>query len=375
MNVQQYSINTLPLEPTQETDLVFIFSGEHRDEFAANYERARTAFPCATIVGCSTAGEIEDTKVTSNHCVVTAVTFKNTSTFSVCAEVTDIAHSKRAGAQLAQKLLAHRNTPLKHIFVLSDGLNVNGSELVAGLVESVPSYISATGGLAGDNGDFTFTQTIANGAPKTGQVVAVGFYGDAIHVGHGCMGGWDPFGTERLITRSQANVLYELDGKPALQLYKQYLGEHAQGLPSTGLLFPLTIREEGSNTTLVRTILGVDEKDQSVTFAGNVPTGQYARFMKANFSRLVSGAENAANESVKHFNSDKAELAVLVSCVGRKMILKQRTEEEVEAVRSVLGPQVALTGFYSYGEISPHTPTAKCELHNQTMTITTFWEE
>lgn len=132
MNVQQYSINTLPLEPTQQTDLVFMFSGEHRDEFAANYERARTAFPCATIVGCSTAGEIEDTKVTSNHCVITAVTFESTSTFSVCAEVTDIAHSKRAGAQLAQKLLAHRNTPLKHIFVLSDGLNVNGSELVTG---------------------------------------------------------------------------------------------------------------------------------------------------------------------------------------------------------------------------------------------------
>ena len=72
--------------------------------------------------------------------------------------------------------------------------------------------------------------------------------------------------------------------------------------------------------------------------------------------------------------SENPDLALLISCVGRKLILKQRIEEEVDGVREALGATTKLTGFYSYGEISPFTPGAKCELHNQTMTITTFLE-
>jgi hypothetical protein len=181
------------------------------------------------------------------------------------------------------------------------------------------------------------------------------------------------FGPERIITRSKDNVLFELDGKPALQLYKTYLGEHAQGLPATGLLFPLSIRTE-NNDSVVRTILAVDEKEQSMTFAGNVPEGAYGKLMKANFDRLIAGAAEAARASYVTLGSRSPDLAILISCVGRKLILKQRVEEEVEGVRDILGDNTVLTGFYSYGEISPFTPGAKCELHNQTMTITTISE-
>jgi hypothetical protein len=195
-----------------------------------------------------------------------------------------------------------------------------------------------------------------------------------LKVGYGSLGGWDPFGPERLITRSKGNVLYELDGQSALALYKTYLGEHAQGLPSTGLLFPLSIRTREGQSGVVRTILGVNETDQSMTFAGDMPEGAYARLMKANFDRLIDGAHGAAQASYEVVGSMTPDLALLISCVGRKLVLKQRIEEEVESVREVLGETAALAGFYSYGEISPFTPSAKCELHNQTMTITTFSE-
>jgi hypothetical protein len=177
-----------------------------------------------------------------------------------------------------------------------------------------------------------------------------------------------------LITRSEKNVLYELNGKSALELYKTYLGTHAEGLPATGLLFPLGIRNEQNENEIVRTILAVDEDEQSITFAGDVPVGHYARFKKANFNRLIDGASDAATQSSYVLGTDTADLALLVSCVGRKMVLKQRIEEEVESVRDVLGPRPTFAGFYSYGEISPFTPSARCELHNQTMTITTFSE-
>ncbi|MBE9562318.1 MAG: FIST C-terminal domain-containing protein, partial [Proteobacteria bacterium] len=256
---------------------------------------------------------------------------------------------------------------------LSDGHLINGSDLVKGLSEILPKNVSITGGLAGDGAKFEKTLVSLNTIPEAGNIALVGFYGDRLTVGYGSMGGWDSFGPERIITRSEGNVLYELDNQSALKLYKEYLGEQAEGLPSTGLLFPLSIWAEENEEPLVRTILSVDEENQSMTFAGDVPTGFHARLMKANFDRLVAGASTAA-EKIADSNPD---LAILISCVGRKLVLAQRIEEEVEGVRDILGEDTVLTGFYSYGEISPFTaaPEAMCKLHNQTMTITTFSEK
>lgn len=211
--------------------------------------------------------------------------------------------------------------------------------------------------------------------------MAIGLYGKHISVGYGSLGGWDSFGPEREITRSDGNVLFDLDGKPALDLYRHYLGEHAAGLPATGLLFPLSLRYSDREDSaqkpaggVVRTILGIDEAAKSMTFAGDMPRGGYVRLMKANFDRLIDGASDAARISVEPLQGQTAQLALLISCVGRKLVLNQRVEEEVESVREVVGAKAVLTGFYSYGEISPHKKGAACELHNQTMTITTFRE-
>jgi hypothetical protein len=201
----------------------------------------------------------------------------------------------------------------------------------------------------------------------------LGLYGSRLKVGFGSLGGWDAFGPERLVTRSSGNVLYEFDGQPALDLYKKYLGAHASDLPASGLLFPLSLRTSSSES-LVRTILGVNESEHSLTFAGDIPEGGYVRLMKANFDRLIDGAIGAAQTSYAAIGQATPEFALLISCVGRKLVLKQRIEEEVEGVQEILGAGTVLAGFYSYGEISPFTPGAKCELHNQTMTITTFME-
>lgn len=341
----------------------------------------RKDYPAAHIFGCSTAGEICGTQVSDDSLVVTAVHFEDTQSRSVQVALSQIPDSFQAGEWIAGKLPRSIPDPvtgmeekLVHVLVLSDGLKVNGSEFVAGLTQHLPEGVTLTGGLAGDGAQFGETLVFKDEAPETGTIAALGLYGSRLKVGVGSLGGWDSFGPERLITKSKANVLYELDGHSALGLYKRYLGEHAKGLPATGLLFPLSIRTESGKTSVVRTILAVDEADQSMTFAGDIPEGAYARLMKANFDRLIDGASDAARTSGQAIGPDTAELAILISCVGRKLVLKQRIEEEVEAVREVLGAGAALAGFYSYGEISPFTPGARCELHNQTMTITTLSE-
>jgi hypothetical protein len=264
---------------------------------------------------------------------------------------------------------------LAHVFVLSDGLKVNGSDLVCGLAEQISEKVTITGGLAGDGDRFGETFVLCDGAPEKDVIAVLGLYGNRLRTGFGSLGGWDPFGPERIITRSDGNVLHELDGHSALELYKKYLGEHAKGLPATGLLFPLSLRTRTSENGVVRTILSVDEKKQTMTFAGNVPEGAYARMMKANFDRLIDGAVGAAQTSRQAIGDNAPDLAILISCVGRKLVLKQRIEEEVEGVRDILGDRAVMAGFYSYGEISPFAPGAKCELHNQTMTVTTLVEE
>ncbi|NUM87791.1 MAG: FIST C-terminal domain-containing protein [Bdellovibrionales bacterium] len=350
-------------------DLVFVFGDtgllKDRDlmgELSGHY-------PGAFLFGCSTAGEILGERVSDETLAVTAIRFERSSIRTAAVEITPDCYD--AGKRLAASL-PHEG--LRHVFVLSVGLGVNGSDLVKGLSDGLPTGVSITGGLAGDQDRFRETVVVAGSLVSSSLVAAVGLYGPHLRIGAASLGGWDPFGPERRVTKSKGNVLYELDGKSALELYKTYLGDHAKNLPGSALLFPLCLRFGQTDTGIVRTILGVDEKDQSMTFAGDVPEGSYGRFMKANFDRLIEGALGAAKTSSASIRDAGTEFALLISCVGRKLVLGQRTEEETEGVRAVLGNQAVMTGFYSYGEISPFTPGARCELHNQTMTVTTLSE-
>jgi hypothetical protein len=354
-----------------EAQLVLFFGGREAITAGAPEVALRAAYPGASLVGCSTAGEICGTEVADDTIVATAVRLERSRVRSVCRSLTDAAASRRVGEQLARDL---DHDGLAHVFVVAEGLHVNGSELVEGLRLGLPERVAITGGLAGDGARFERTVVVHETEHVEGAVVAIGFYGEHFRVGYGSMGGWDPFGPDRLITRSTGNVLFEFDGRPALELYKSYLGPHADELPSSGLLFPLSLRRAEGGPRVVRTILGVDEQAGSLIFAGDVPEGDYAQLMKANVDRLIDGAHGAASACITPMDRGSADLAVLISCVGRKLVLKQRVEEEVESVREVLGPGTVLCGFYSYGEIAPFSTSAKCELHNQTMTITTFSE-
>jgi len=238
-----------------------------------------------------------------------------------------------------------------------------------------PESVVVTGGLAGDGDRFQRTWVIKDGEPQSGFVTAVGLYGEAVKIGHGSKGGWDVFGPERLVTRSEGNIVYELDGKSALQLYKEYLGDRASGLPSAGLHFPLALRSDQSGQKyLVRTVLAIDEAQQSLTFAGDIPQGSWVQLMRANIDRLVTGASEAAMLTETSQSEGEAVFALAISCVGRRLVLGERTEEEIETTLDVLPPGTQQIGFYSYGEISPYS-NGKCDLHNQTMTLTTIREE
>ncbi|HEY8217712.1 MAG TPA: FIST N-terminal domain-containing protein [Acidimicrobiia bacterium] len=331
-----------------------------------------SAFPHSHVIGCSTAGQILGPTLSDSTLVVAVARFASTHVSSAWARVTEAGESCAAGEAVARTLAG---PGLRAVFVLSDGLLVNGSALVRGLSSGLPADVVITGGLAGDGDRFGSTWVIADGEPRTGAVAGIGLAGDALRIGTGSFGGWDIFGPERLITRAAGNVLSELDGRPALELYKEYLGDLADGLPATALLFPLAIRaSHRERRRTVRTVLAVDDDAQSMTFAGDVPEGWLAQLMRANKDRLVDGAMEAALRCAGGGGAARGPvLALAISCVGRRIVLGERTEEEIEATLEVLPPTTELVGFYSYGEIAPHGEGVS-DLHNQTMTLTTIAE-
>jgi hypothetical protein len=335
------------------------------------FSAIRCAYPHATLLGCSTAGEIFGSEIGDGGMVLAALQFDHSSVRAVAARIESPVDSQGAGAYLAKSL---QGPDLRAILVLSDGLGVNGSALVRGFNEILDDSVVVTGGLAGDGDRFQKTWVLHDGAPASGYVTAAGLYGKRLHIGCGSNGGWDIFGAERRVTRAKDNILYELDGKPALRIYKEYLGPRAADLPASALLFPLALRaSRDAPKSLVRTILAISEADQSMTFAGDVPEGYLAQLMRANFDHLVDAASKAGKDAGANTSAAGGMLSLAISCVGRRLVLGEHAEDETEAVLDSLPAGTQQIGFYSYGEISPYI-SGTCDLHNQTMTVTTISE-
>lgn len=376
MKIAQALLKTLPADLVRlealsalEPDLVLVFGSITLLEDAQLGAALSASFPGACRIGCSTAGEVAGREVMDDTVVVTALHFDSAHISSASTELADMADSTAAGERLGALLAA---PGLKAVVVFGQGVGINGSALVAGLSSQLGPDVALSGGLAGDGGAFQRTLTLDDHGTSDRRIVAVGLAGDSIQVVHGCFGGWQAFGPTRKVTRSSSNVLFELDGEPALEVYKRYLGEYAKDLPASGLLFPFEmLQQEAQPTGLFRTILGIDEKDGSLTLAGNIDPKGYLRLMYSSTDKLVNGAEHAASQIIERLSSaPDVSLSLLVSCVGRKLVMGGRVDEEVEAVAEVVGRHSVLAGFYSYGEISFLLPGVGCALHNQTMTIT-----
>lgn len=325
--------------------------------------------PDCALAGCSTAGEISIDRVYDNTCVLTAIKFEKTKVHACSATIEGMHDSFGVGERLVAGLPA---ADLVAVLVFGTGVAINGSALVAGMQSKLPASVTISGGLAADSGAFKQTWTLGPEGSHDNRIVAVGLYGGEVKISYGSFAGWEPFGPARKVTRCEENVLYELDGERALDIYKRYLGDYAKDLPGSGLLFPFEmLGQDQEKSNIFRTILGVDEEQGSLTLAGDIDPKGYLKLMHSSTDKLIEGAETAAKTAFHAGNSgaDTA-LAVLVSCIGRKLVMGDRVDEEIEAVADVLGKSTTVTGFYSNGEIAGTTFHGECHLHNQTMTIT-----
>lgn len=351
--------------------LVLVFGSKLLLDNKLVYDEIKSIFPEGHIVFGSTSGNILKDTVTDETITVTAIEFERT---QFIIKTKNILNTDFDSVKTGQELLAEFPLEgLKYVFLLSEGSFINGSQLSKGMNASMEDNILITGGLCGDGARFETTLASYNENPKQGEIVAVGFYGETLEVSFSIYGGWTPFGPERIVTKSEGNVLYELDNLPALDLYKKYLGDKAKELPAAALLYPLNVKSENEKQSIVRTILNINEEENAMVLAGDIPINAKVQLMMTNVDNIANASERAAKQALQ-LREKKPELAILVSCIGRRLVLDQRVEEEVEEVVEVLGNETTISGFYSYGEIAPFHGEISCQLHNQTMAITLISE-
>ena len=363
-----WQVSESQIDNKEDANIVFLFGDSDAVESATNFEAVKAMYPNADIVGTSSSGNIQGIEISDAAIIGTAIQFEKARTEISIVDFTSADDvEQQAGAMIDQ--LPKEN--LKHVFVLSEGLLINGSDLVRGLNSKAIGF-TISGGMAGDGERFETTLIIANEVARKNRAVAIGFYGD-VTISTAYHAGWSPFGDDKIVTKSRKNVLLELNNRPALEIYKEYLGEFAEDLPYSGMRFPLNIKANEESDPVIRTLLAIDEEENSIIFAGDIPEGYIARLMKPDMDVLIDGSE-VFTKDISIPNTNTA-LGLTVSCVGRRVVMKELIEEELESINEVLGDNVYLSGFYSYGEISPfHDDQQTCQLHNQTITLTAVYE-
>jgi hypothetical protein len=362
-------------EPDGRATLVMVFADDTvvdapDDPLGQVHERWRGH----AVAGCSTAGQFAGPS-TVDGAVVTVVRFDECEVRAVHLDLGLCGSARRAGRDLADLLDAEG---LRSIMVLADGLGTDGSLLATGIADVCPA-VDVWGALAADGSRFVDTWNVVDGATAPGMVSAVGFYGSALEIGHGRGDGWHALGPERVVTTSIGRVVHQLDGRATLTLYEDYLGPLADDLPGSGSYLPMSVRDL-DDRVVVRSPVGVDRGNGSVTMAGDVTQGSTAQLLRMSVDGLLHGAELAAKSARIDDADTEPHLAVAFSGVGRRMSLGERADEEPETVRAAIGNAASLVGCWTYGELGPDLDMAftgapvRHDVHNQTMTITTLRE-
>ena len=325
------------------------------------------------IVGCTTDGEISSMGLTTESVVLGGVSSCGLQFHVAVIEGLE-SNSETAGLQLAAALPADTC----YIQLFSDGLTGNGCALLRGIADRFGEKVPIAGGTAGDNGKFKQTWQFAGSRVLTDAAVAIGFTG-MLNLGTGIRSGWTPIGLPKKVTRASGNVLYELNGEPALHVFERFLGEHAEKLPAIGVEYPLGLLGKWGDVGeedyyLLRATMNVDRAAGSISFAGEIPEGAMVSLTCGDTNSILEAAEQAARLASSDLKGHKPAVIFCYSCMARKIVLGRLTRQEIDRIRSVIGTTVPIIGFYTYGEYCRIRCDGPSLLHNETVTLSVLGE-
>jgi hypothetical protein len=307
------------------------------------------------ITGCSTASSITSLGSFKNSVTVCAI--KSDSISFSCGIGTEVRKNPRlAGREAARQALDSRETTRQAYIILSDSLNVNSTDILRGSQEIMGTKFPIIGGSASDNLQFQRTYQYFNNTIYTDSIIGILISGN-IKIGTGKAHGWHPIGKPHKITKSEFNIIKEIEDRNAIELYKEYMGKGLDelklgGIAKLGLSYPLGIPLEEKEEYLIRIPLEILD-DKNLMLSAEINEAEDINLMMGDKKSALEAAKKACREALENIEKSNIKFAIVFSDIGRLHLFKNEPQSETEIIKEILGEDIPFFGCYTLGEYAP----------------------
>lgn len=325
------------------------------------------AWPGIELIGCTTDGELSSSLGFRDDSISILLFASDTIDFASGLGRGLSVDTEVACQQAVEQARAKTEREPRLCITTPEGLTVSGQMTVEALRNALGQDVDLFGGLAADHRKYESTRQFC-GRQVVSDSVPILLLSGPLFYSFGVASGWKAIGDPGMITRSQGNVVYEIDGAPAVEFYRRFLGKEFK--LSTDI--PLIILNDAEEPEYLRSSSGcVDEETGAITYQSDVPEGIRAQLSITDRAAILEGCEESIRKALQGFpGNKKPEAAVIVSCSARKLLLGTKISEEFRILRENVGPNLPVCGFYSFGEIGPQkSDSTKPIMHDQTFTM------
>jgi hypothetical protein len=322
------------------------------------------AWPAIELIGCTTDGELSSRLGFRQDSVVLVLLGSDRIEFA--AGVGRHLGDDVAGA--CERAVAGARDRVDHApticLALPESLTASGQAVVEALSHALGGDVPVFGATSGDGYELTKTHQFCGREVLSDSVPVLLLSGPLVYSA-AVESGWEPLGDPGVVTSSEYTTVHEIDGRPAMEFFRRFLGPEGAPTPE----FPLAILDEHGAVECLRTALSEHQDETgSITFLSEVREGATVQITTADRAAIIAGCSASVEKAFADYPHGRSpELAMVFSCCCRRLLLGTRTKEEMAIVESVLGTDLPVIGFYGYGEIGP-PDSSDCvsKYHNET---------
>ncbi len=344
----------------------------------------KSIIPDVPIFGCTAASSITPEGILENG-ITMAILSSDPETFhyswglgkNVFKNSRDAGHqSAKAAIEEFKKITSKYKSRRKYFLIFPDGVTGNGLDIIRGCQEILGNNFPIIGGAAGDSYMFEKTYQYSPDGVTSNSIIGL-LTGGETELGIGVRHGWNPLGKYRTITKQNANIIKEINNQPAISLYEEYFEKDTkilkeEPLSMMGMLYPIGMKIPGEKEYVVRNPFKIGKNGELICTA-ELPEKAKIRLMIGNKTSVITAAREASLTALKNLGQRSPKFALVFTSISRKKLLGRNSYKEIETVKSIIGRNVPLIGFYTYGEQAPFTSdvyTGQSYFHNEAIVVT-----
>jgi len=349
-----------------QPDAGLLFVGiDHDHKLILN--KINEQYPDIELIGCTTAAEISSIGGYTDDSINLILFSSDVLDFK--AGVADQVSKNPTGIikKSLDETQARLNEEAKLMLMTPSSMTISSDVVIESMKQVMGDSFPIFGGAAADPWTFVGTKQFYQNSVLLDSVPFLLISGPLLY-SFGVESGWKPIGDKATVTKSDHNIVTEINDKPAIEFYRSYLGDG--DLSELGE-YPVAVHSENDDKFYLRACLLADTQSGHMSFAGDLNEGAIIQHTTMTRDRVVSAAKLSVDNAIKAFPGSKPEAALCFSCAGRREVLGTRTNEEYKLLNDHF-PNLPFAGFYTYGEISPNHYGKPTRIHNETFVTLLF---